>query len=221
MKVIFSSLFALGCIVFALVFAFEWLKFGQTGDKKYNFLTYFPFELNQFHRSNKKSYLLAILSFFASACLITSLLFFMLLTVKVHKITASVLFIVGTLTIISFNVLRFVKLTNFKLHLVCSTVNMFFNLLLLVLYYLFFTNERIGYVFMTNVRIILMIVILIFVLFEFVLMVNKSYKDWFRLVKIEEGVYSRPKKCYLAMLEWGNFLITILSFVPLFIVLFL
>jgi len=219
-KVLFIILYSLGLIFFFISFAYEWIKFGQTGDKKYSFLTYYPYELNQFKRSNSKSYFPVILSFFASGCLICASLFFVIANIKINPTSSIIFLVVSALSAICFNVLRFIKLTFYKGHLLTAVIYMCLNLFLVVLYYLFFTNESFGYVFVRSKRIILMVVLLALAFFEFYLMVNHTYKDWYRLVKVEGGVYSRPKHCYLAILEWGNFLIYILSFIPLFIVLF-
>ena len=89
-----------------------------------------------------------------------------------------------------------------------------------MLYYLFFTNPSYQYVTEVPIKIVVIVVILLLVIFELILMFNKTYKNWAKMVKMDAELISRPKYCYLPMLEWGNFLIYILSFIPLIIVMF-
>ena len=52
-------------------------------------------------------------------------------------------------------------------------------------------------------------------------MLNKNYKNWFKMVKVDAETYNRPKYCYLAILEWGTLLNLFLSFVPILIIIYL
>lgn len=212
----------IGIILYSVVFASEYVFFMQTGDKKYNFLRFFPYELNQFKRHNKKTYLFLTIELLAFLCLSCGALFPAIYFA--HKfnmvITSYSMFIVSMVSLISFLVLRFVKLTLFKSHLFFTSIFVSFNLLTLMLYYLFFTNPSYQYVTEVPIKIVVIVVILLLVIFELILMFNKTYKNWAKMVKMDAELISRPKYCYLPMLEWGNFLIYILSFIPLIIVMF-
>lgn len=222
LRIICIILFVVSILLYAIVFAGQYVSFMQTGDKKYNFLRYFPYELNQFKLRNKKTYVFLIIEIFAALCFIASSLFAaMYFTNKLNVPTSAYsMFVASALTIITFIILRFVKLTAYKSHLIFVTLNVAFNLLNLMLYYLFFSNSKFPYVTTTSVRIVVIVLILVLVVFEFVLMLNKTYKNWAKMVKMEAELTSRPKYCYLPMLEWGGFLVYVLSYVPLFVVLF-
>ena len=222
LRVICIILLVVGIILYAVVFAGQYVAFMQTGDKKYNFLRYFPYELNQFKLKNKKTYVFFAIELVAALCLIASSLFAaMNFAQKLNvPISAYSMFTTSALTMITFVVLRFVKLTAFKPHLLFATLNVVFNLMTLLLYYLFFSNSQYQYVTSTSVRIVVIILILILVGFEFFLMLNKTSKNWAKMVKMDAELVSRPKFCYMPMLEWGNFLIYIFGFIPLIVVLF-
>lgn len=212
--------YIVGIIVLFFSYAFEFVKYGQTGSEKYSFLRNFPYELNQFKIDSSKSYILAIIEILGSCLFSVASLFFAINYQNVNPTSAYILFAVSTFVILCFNVLRFVKLRNYRLHLLLTSIFVVSNLLLLLLYYFFFTNSDYGYAMINGVRITEIILILLLIIFEFFLMLNPTYKNWYKLVKIEADVYSRPKFCYLPILEWGNFLIYLLSFIPLFIVVF-
>ena len=222
LRILCVILMVVGLILYAIVFAGQYVSFMQTGDKKYNFLRYFPYELNQFKLRNKRTYVFLAIELVAALCFIASSLFAaMYFAFKLNvPISAYSMFVASALTMITFIVLRFVKLTAFKQHLLFVTLNVVFNLLTLMLYYLFFSNSQFPYVTTTSVRIVVIILILILIVFEFVLMLNKTYKNWAKMVKMEAELTSRPKYCYLPMLEWGSFLVYVLSFIPLIVVLF-
>lgn len=220
LKILFVLAYVVGIITLGFCFAFEWIYYGQTGDKKYNFFRNFPYELNQFKIDHKKSYVLLVVELFGCACFIGASLAFAIENMNTNPTSAFIFLAVSSLSIIWFVVLRFVKLTNYKAHLISVSIYVVLNLLLLLLYYFYFTNPDYQYIFSTGVRIGEIIIILILILFEFFLMINPTYKNWYKMVKIEAEVYSRPKYCYLPILEWGNFLIYILSFIAPLLVLF-
>lgn len=214
-----SFLFFIGAIiVFGFSFAFEYIKYGQTGSKNYNFLSNFPYELNSFKRHNKGSYLLLILELFASILFVNSGLFFAL--AQGNHISAYIIFVLLFIGILAFNILRFIKLTNLKAHMAFTAIFTMNNILIILLEFIFFTNSSFRYLIDISPKVFVVIILLVLLIFEFILMINKSYKDWFKLVKLDSELYARPKICYIAILEWGNFLIYILTFVSLFIVLY-
>lgn len=212
--------YVIGIIILGFSYAFEYIKYGQTGSEKYNFLRNFPYELNQFKIDCPKSYILMSTEIIGSSLFSVASLFFAINYQNVNPTSAYILFAVSTFVIVCFNVLRFIKLRNYRLHLLVTSIFVVSNLLLLLLYYFFFTNIDYGYAMISGVRITEIIVILLLIAFEFFLMLNPTYKNWYKLVKIEADVYSRPKFCYLPILEWGNFLLYLLSFIPLIIVVF-
>lgn len=222
LRIICVTLFVFGIILYAIVFTEQYVTFMQTGDKKYNFLRYFPYELNQFKLGNKKAYLFLAIECLAVLSLISSSLFAAIYFAKtINNIHNSyIMFVASALAIITFIILRFVKLTAFKTHLIFVTLNVVFNLLTLMLYYIFFTNSTYAYVSNMSIRIVLIILILAIIAFEFVLMLNKTYLNWAKMVKMGAELVSRPKFCYLPMLEWGTFIVYLVSFIPLIIVLF-
>jgi len=219
-KISFLLAYVLGIIVLGFSFAFEYIKYGQTGAKKYSFFRNFPYELNHFKIDQPKSFVLFGFEMVGSLLLISSSLLFAINFQEINPTSAYILFSVSTFIIICFNVLRFVKLANYKLHLLMTSIFVVSNLLLFLLYYFFFTNANYGYVLIDGVKITEAVVLIVFILFEFFLMLNPTYKNWAKLVNIEADLYSRPKYCYLPILEWGNFLLYLLSFIPLTIVVF-
>ncbi|MFA6667163.1 MAG: hypothetical protein WCS51_02245 [Bacilli bacterium] len=221
-RIVYAVFLALGIVVGGFACAFEYVIYQQTGSKKYNFLRNFPYELNQFHLGQKKSFILFGVEIISGLCFVASMVFasIYLANNRGNPTSAYVFFVVATLIIISFFILRFTKLTNYKGHLVFATINVVLNLLLLLLYYFFFTNKNYQYVVDTGVRVFEIIFILILILFEFFLMINPTYKNWAKMVKMDAEVYSRPKYCYLPILEWGNVLVYLLANIPLLFVLF-
>lgn len=210
-------LLVIAFVVAALVFVFNFLAmtipFNKTGSDKYNFLRYFPFELNRFKRYQKSSYVFAILQFFASAVLITGAILF----ICVHHETAVFYVLISSLiiSIISFNCLTYIKLSNFKIHLVFASICSFSTVLTLVLEFLTLTSDR-GGIIISN-PILNIIVIVLTLIFMMVLLANPSYKNWAKMVQVDAQTFNRPRFCYLAMLEWGTFLSILLSFLPLII----
>jgi|GEM_PF-2121954 hypothetical protein len=220
MRTLFIVAYAVGIIIIGFSFAIESVLYSQTGSKRFNFLHNFPYELNSFKVDNKKSYLLLITELIGFISLAFSSLAFAMYYQNTNPTSAYIMFAVNLASCITFFILRFVKLTNYRGHLLTTSIYVVINLLLLLLYYFFFTNADYGYVFTTGVKVAEIIILLVLIIFEFFLMLNPSYKNWYKMVKIEAEVYSRPKYCYLTILEWGNLLIYALSFIPLIIVIF-
>ena len=55
------------------------------------------------------------------------------------------------------------------------------------------------------------------IIFMIVLICNPSYKSWAKLVKVDAQTYNRPKYNYLAILEWGSFIVHLVSYIPLIV----
>lgn len=219
-EIVFSILLVTGIIIYGFSFAFDYVKYSQTGTSKYSFLHNFPYELNYFRRSNRKSYLTFVTESFAGLLFIAASLMFALKYASTNPTSAFIIFTVMTLAQISFHVLRFIKLTNYRNHLIFVSINTVLNLFTLLLMYFFFTNKNYQYTLNNGVRIAEIVYLLILIILQFFLMLNPSYKNWYKMVNIEAEVYSRPKFCYLSILEWGNFLILSLSYLALLLILF-
>jgi hypothetical protein len=130
---------------------------------------------------------------------------------------------VMSLALIAYNIVSFIKLSAFKLHMVFSTIFVALTLALNGLYMFFFTSEN--YVFVKgslpqSMQIVMFIILMAIIIFEFFLMINPTYKNWARMVKVDAETYNRPKKCYLAILEWGTMLNLLLSYIPIFLIIY-
>ena len=207
-----------GIIVFVFSFLSMTLSFNKTGSGKYNFLSYFPFELNQFKRNSKKSWIYETLIIFSSLLLGFSLIFYLL---YIHfdfrdiyqlYILMAVMFI----SLLSVNLLFFIKLSAYKLHLIFAIIFAFSTLLSVVLELLLLgRNDVLGLNMSTPlINIIISVVAIIFMI---VLICNPSYKSWAKLVKVDAQTYNRPKYNYLAILEWGTFIVHLVSYIPLIV----
>ena len=119
---------------------------------------------------------------------------------------AYIIFALNVLVAISFLILRFIKLSNYKLHIGFASVNVALNLLIDFLYLFFFTNSHVVFLRTPNigVEIACFIIILALLVFIFVLLLNPSYKQWIKMVKIDAETFSRPKKNYLVIIEKKN-----------------
>ena len=107
--------------------------------------------------------------------------------------------------------------------MVFSTIFVSLILVIYSLYLFFFTSS--SYVYINGVlsqkmQIAMFIILILLMIFEFVLMLNPTYKNWAKMVKVDAETFNRPKKCYLAILEWGTFLNLLLSYIPIFIILY-
>ena len=61
---------------------------------------------------------------------------------------------------------------------------------------------------------------IVFVIVELALMLNPSYKRWFKMMSVNNDAQSRPKYCYLSVLEFGSLLVYVSSFILLTIACF-
>ena len=222
----------------AIVLAFHISSFNSTGAKKFKFYTYIPFELSfrlpTFSSGEYKNNLVAflrkartwIIKGVPHLMLIMSMLSFALhVQFNGGDITAAyILFTVFTLANFFYVVLSQLKLSYYSSHMLFTTLFVASTLLLLSLYIFFFTNDHYNFgngVLKKEIQIANFVISLILIVFEFVLMLNKNYKNWFKMVKVDAETYNRPKYCYLAILEWGTLLNLFLSFVPILIIIYL
>ncbi len=225
LQLAFLSIIGLGIIALAVLYVLEIKSFNKTGNEKYNFLRFFPFELNRYKRDQSSSYVYPILQGFGTLCIATASLFFALQVF--YKGGAStiafILFAISFITALAFNILTFVKLSNYQLHLIFAVILVCLNLLSLICGLFFLPNNNYYFVNTTSqaTQITIFIVFFLLLVFEAVLMFNPAYKRWNKMVKVDAETFNRPKFNYLAMLEWGNLLIYILNLIPIALVMFL
>lgn len=222
----------------AIVLAFHITSFNSTGAKKFKFYTYIPFELSfrlptlssGEYKNNFVAYLRRIRSWIIKGIpnfmLVLSMLCFALyVQFNGGDITAAyILFTVFTLANFFFVVLTHLKLSYYSSHMLFTTLFVASTLLLLSLYIFFFTNDHYNFgngIINKEVQITNFVMSLILIIFEFGLMLNKNYKNRFKMVKVDAETYNRPKFCYLAILEWGTLLNLFLAFIPVLIIIYL
>ncbi len=225
MEYVIISCILLGILCFATLLFFEIKAFNRTGSAKFNFLTYLPYELNRFKRDQKYSYLYPAVQVTGSVFLaIPSFVFAIMVEQNGGSVIPCFVFAgVISLALITFNIVSFIKLSAFKLHMVFSTIFVTLTLALNALYMFFFTSD--SFVFVKgapsqNLQIVMFIILIIIMIFEFFLMINPTYKNWARMVKVDAETFNRPKKCYLAILEWGTLLNLFLSYVPILLIIY-
>lgn len=214
----------IGLIFLVLTFVFEGRAFSKTGNSKYSLFRYFPFELNCFKRNSPLSYVYPITTLIGTLLVSTAFLFFAL---EVQQsggamTIAFILFVVSCLSALVFNALRFIKLSNYQLHLIFAVIFVCLNLLEMILALFFLPNTNYFYVNAPHqtTQIGVFVVSFLLLILEAVLMFNPSYKRWNKMVKVDAETFNRPKFNYLAMLEWGNFIIYILNLLPVGVVMF-
>ena len=111
----FLGCIGIGIVLCALVYVFESRAFSKTGNSKYSLFRYFPFELNCFKRNSKVSYVFPVATFAGTILFALAFLFFAL---EVGQnggalTSAYIMFSIYCLLTISFNLLRFIKLSNY------------------------------------------------------------------------------------------------------------
>lgn len=212
---LFLILTPIGAIELIFTFILMTFSYNQTGAKKYNFLTYFPFELNQFKRYQKSSWFYEILVILGSLILTFGLIFFGIFVILEGKYIALVVAALLFIAILSFNLLLFVKLSAFNLHVALAMIYFFSTLLAVMLELILFTNVNAIGILTNFQKIFILVVTSLDIIYLLILLLNKSYKNWARMVKIDAQTFNRPAKCYMAMLEWGTLIALFIAFVPL------
>lgn len=200
-------------------------SFNRTGAKKFKFYTYLPFELTTYNGNIIQKTMTIIVKNFGEISLSIAMLMFALYAQQNggDMMAAYILFAVYTLSMFSFCILKELKLSRYTAHMFATTFYVACTILLLSLYIFFFTNDRYNFgngIINKGVQIANFVCTIVLLIFEFVLMLNKYYKNWFKMVKVDAETYNRPKYCYLAIVEWGTYLNLILSFLPVATILF-
>lgn len=210
----FSILILVICgIIFTfLSFGLMALSYSKTGSAKYSPFSCFPFELNQFKRDQKRSWGLETAFLIGVLCFVFAAAFFI---VKNH--TKSMAYLIGILLIVDivvFHVLFFIKLSNYKLHLIFAIIFYLLTFLIYLVEIFIFTNPYSAGFIVSN-KVLIWIFTIIGIIFMLIIALNPSYKNWSKMVKVDAQTFYRPKYNYLAGLEWGSFLAYIISFIPL------
>lgn len=222
---VFIISFLFGISLFVINAFLSRNEFNMTGSAKFSFRQYFPFELNPYRRNRSNSYIFPFLNIAGSLAILAASLMFVIESNTINgNIGPSIVFIVLVfIALVAFNALTFIKLSALKLHLAFVAIFLGATLLLNILYAFYFLNVNIKLIRDTKmvVRVIASIFALINVIILFVLMVNKNFKNWAKLVQLDAETYVRPKVSYLPVLEWGTFVVLLSSFIPLGIMMFL
>ena len=124
--------------------------------------------------------------------------------------------------VIIFSLLLFTKLSNYKGHLVLVSLFVGLQLIVSCVEFFYFSNTKYGYISPSHNELayVNVAIIMIQLIFQFVLILNPTYKGWARMQQIGAETFNRPKFCYIAMLEWGTFINMIISYIPIIIVVF-
>ena len=201
-------------ITFLLI---NWIMiFNRTDSKKFSFFTFFPFELNPYRRQTKQGkFSLSLLSLLTLLMIVPIILF----AISFNYVSSYVMMSFFIIAFCSFLALLFIKLSNYYKHLIFVSIFVTVEFTLLLLMFFYFSNKNYGYSILTTKSIICIVLLIIQMIFEFILIFNPNYKNWAKMVKMDAEIFSRPKYCYLAMLEWGTFLNLILNYIPISIIL--
>lgn len=201
--------------IFGLGF-FVWIEshaYNKTGSNHFSFFRTFPFEMNQFRRNKKSSSINIVVKIIISLLGATAGLMFVLYSRTSTNILVSayILFFIDIIAIVAFNILTFIKLSNYKLHLIFLSIFISTTTLLDVLIIMFIgITNLFDYGLEVGPQTTILVLAILFLVFESVLVLNPSYKTWDRMVKLDAETYNRPKFCYLAILEWGSLINLIL-----------
>lgn len=213
---------------FIILFTFEVLKYNKTGAKKYNFLNSFPFELNCFRLNQKISWVFAVSLIVLSLSVVFPFLAFAIINTKNsieagirHVISCYLLFFISLISVSSFVLLNFIKLSNYRWHIICDAIFITSTMCLDILMMLLLgTTSLLHLVIRNEIRVLIVIIGILILIFLAILMLNPTYKNWSKMMKYDADSYERPKYSYLCMLEWGVFLSLILLLVPLYLAMF-
>lgn len=223
MSGVIIAIYIISLLAYFITFGYWILRFERTGSKKFNFMTYFPFELNAFRRNASDSYLNIGLITISFLLFISPIITFTLGSLnRYENANLYVLLVVFIAAIILFNFLLFTKLSNLKGHLILVVTFAMTVTLLIIFETIFFSNK--GSLFFNSQKPYVSYIILAFniiqLIFELVLVLNPRYKTWYKMVKVDAEVFSRPKMNYLAMLEWGTFINLVLCYIPIVVLSF-
>ncbi len=208
-------------VTFSVFIVVSIYNYNKGGVKKYNLFSNFLYELNGFRRYNKLSY-----TYFGALILVLVLMIFpyFIFFLKqrgdlAYRILILIFSVVSSASIFA---LFFVKISTYKVHLAFDCLLSSSNICLLLTHALFIgMGEKAGFIFSNKTFSVLALILgVIFVLVELCLMLNPSYKKWFKMMSVNNDAQSRPKYCYLSVLECGSMFVYFSTFILLTIALF-
>lgn len=211
-------LFIAGFLIYLFDILAMTLTFNKTGSGKYSLFSFFPYELNPFRRHSKITYLYIILLVCGSISLALMLGCYCYLNSSSYVLWfIAILIFVG---LVSFDILFFIKLSDYKLHVIFAVIFYATTFLSVILELLFLSksDNKLGLIISTPIINGVITVVAIIILL--VIALNPSYKTWSKMVKIDAQTYNRPKNNYLAILEWGTLIVHFLTYLPLIVSLF-
>lgn len=211
-RILYVVFFIVAIVIMTMFITISSFLYERNNSKKYNFLNNFMFEINNFRRYNKQSWLSLTGLILVMLLFIAPSIFFVLYG-KGSLIYQIVLIVFSTISSVSMFALFFIKLSNYKLHIAFNSVFAISNLISIVLSTFFLGNGEVyGFIYSSQFSSTLIIVLgIIFIILEALLMLNPTYKNWDRMIKVDASIYARPKYCYLSILEWGSVIIYLLS----------
>ncbi len=212
-RYLFVIFFIVAILVHVVYLAVSYFIYQRNNSKVYNFFNNFMFELNNFRRYQKQSWISLSVLVLIGLLYISPSIFF-LLNGKGSLVYQIMFIVMSTISVTSLLALFFIKLSNYKLHLAFDVVFAMSNLIFGVLSIIFLgSGESFGFIYNESSTKILIIVFgVIFAVLQAIIMLNPTYKTWDKMVKVD-ATYSRPKYCYLSILEWGSFIIFVLNFI--------
>ena len=204
---------------FGGLFAYWIVQYNKTGSSQFAFTRYLPFELNRFRRSSKTRSLDLGWIILSVVLFVAPMIAFAIVQ---NQVSAYFLMVFTVFQGIVFALLLFTKLSNYKGHLALVSIFVGLQLLISILEFFYFGNTKYNYISSSHVELayVNIAIIMIQMIFEFVLILNPTYKGWARMQQIGAETFNRPKYCYIAMLEWGTFLNMILNYIAVIIVTF-
>lgn len=211
-RILFVVFFIVSIFVMTIFITVSSFLYERNNSKKYNFLNGFMFEINNFRRYNKQSWLSLTCLILIMLLFISPSIFFILYG-KGSLVYQIILILFSVISSGSMFALFFIKLSNYKLHIAFNSVFAISNLISIVLSTFFLgSGDTYGFIYSSEFSKVLIVILgIIFVILEALLMLNPTYKNWDRMVKVDASIYSRPKYCYLSILEWGSVIIYLLS----------
>ena len=177
LAIIVLSILFVSLASFGGLFAYWIVQFNKTGSSQFAFTRYLPFELNRFRRSSKTRSLdlgwiiLSIVLFIAPV---------IAFAIVQNLVSSYFIMIFLILEAIMFSLLLFTKLSNYHGHLVLVSIFVGLQLILSVIEFFYFGNTKYGYISTSHVELayVNIAIIMIQMIFEFVLILNPTYKGW-------------------------------------------
>lgn len=211
--------FLIALFLLILTHTFWILSFNKRQLTNFSFVRFFPYELNPFRRNEKTGVFGAVLMGISLVALIAPVVIF---SINIGFLSAYLFMAMFIVTVGVYFALLFVKLTNFRGHVMCASLFVALVIGLILVEFLIFGSPQYGY--MPNImdyrHYIIYTIHGLSLIFELILVLNPKHKEWGKLIKENEEKYVRPKFNYFATLEWGTFINLIVCEIPLIIIYF-